>query len=103
MFYIFVKTNKEMEKTNLPNIIQIPVNRDGHKNYFKKVKDNYYIFVAEHDWATYRVIGKQNDIKAFDPSGGPFISPGFKLENYVLTKIVVEDNHIFFVFEEDVA
>lgn len=103
MFYIFAKTNKEMEKTNLPNIIQIPVNRDGHKNYFEKVKDNNYIFVTEHDWATYRVIGGKDDIKAVDPSGGPFITTGFKVENYIVTKIFEENNCIYFVFEEDVA
>lgn len=103
MFYIFVETNKEMKKNKLPDFIKIPRNRDGHNNYFKKIKDNNYIFVTEHDWATYRVIGKEDNIKAVDPSGGPFITTGFKVENYIVTKIFEENNCIYFVFEKDMA
>ena len=62
----------------MKNKYQLP-NRDGLKNYLVKYKDGLYYFEPEHDWIAVRVIGG-DELKGFDPSGGPFISVGYETD-----------------------
>ena len=62
-------------------------NRDGLKNYLVKYKDDKYIFQPEFDWVTAGITGSNDNIKSYDPSGGPFMTIGYVVENYIITNI----------------
>jgi len=80
----------------------IPYNRYGDKNYFVKVRDNFYRFKPVPDMP-YRVIGSLTDFDekefAIDPSGGPFISLGWSCDDFKITKIIKENNDYLFKLE----
>ena len=68
-----------METIKLPN-------RYGLSILLKHIKDN--------DWKlsippknSYRIIGEENNIRAVDPPGGPFIAIGSKIENKIVVNI----------------
>lgn len=68
-----------METIKLPN-------RYGLSILLEHIKDN--------DWKLsippknpYRIIGEENNIRAVDPPGGPFIAIGSKIENKIVVNI----------------
>lgn len=62
----------------MKNKYQLP-SREGLKNYLVKYRDDLYYYEPEHDWAAVRVIGG-DELKGFDPSGGPFITVGYETD-----------------------
>lgn len=81
------------------NVINLP-NRDGLVTQFIQVKDNIYKLEQE-DFYPYRVIGTIDDIKAIDPSGGPFISPGYEIDGYVVKEITRQGGIVFIIEKKD--
>lgn len=61
-------------------------NRDGVSTKLVLLHDNIYKLEQEGN-RPYQVTGTMDDIKAIDPSGGPYICIGCKIENYVVTEI----------------
>lgn len=70
-------------------------NRYGDEYYWEKLSDNEYKFVMEGDSMKYcRMGGKEgqegidpNDLRMFDPSGGPYIEIGSLVEGCVVKHI----------------
>lgn len=65
-------------------------NRHGYSVTLNQIKDNDYLISGDKDAFYYfRVIydEKNKNVKAVDPSGGPFISVGFEVNNQVVDKI----------------
>lgn len=67
-------------------------NRYGDEYSFEKISDNVYTIVG--DLKYWRFGGKEgqsgiddNDLGFADPSGGPFIAPGYKIEGRSVTRI----------------
>lgn len=85
----------------MKEIIKLP-NRDNINVSLSRInEENEYILEIAED-ITYRVIGTMDDIKAVDPSGGPFITVGYQVENYIIKKIYRKESigGIVFVVEE---
>lgn len=84
----------------MKNIIKLP-NRDNINVSLSRInEENEYILKMVED-VTYRVIGTMDDIKAVDPSGGPFITVGYQVENYKVKKIYRKESFgIVFVLEK---
>lgn len=68
--------------------------RYGYKHHLDKIGGNLWQFYSdERSTGTYRVIGfegEQNigpNVNAFDPEGGPFMSVGSTIDNYVIKSI----------------
>lgn len=80
--------------------IKLP-NRDNFSVFFVKLNnENEYSLVIEED-ITFRVISDNNNIRAIDPSGGPFICVGYEVDDYVVEKIYRnEKNGMVFVLKE---
>lgn len=80
-------------------------NRHGIEYNFVKVSDNKYRFeMAEDDMKYMRMGGKEgqekidmDDLGMFDPSGGPFVTIGTKVDGKAITKIGVYGNKAFIV------
>lgn len=63
---------------------------DGSKNYIvydRPTEDGLYAYNLEPESNFIRVIYDGTEIKSVDPSGGPMISAGFKVDNLELVKI----------------
>jgi len=76
-------------------------NRYGNEYSFKKVDDNTYMVVG--DLKYWRFGGQEgeeevnmNDLGFVDPSGGPFMAPGFMIEERKVKRIYVKDDLILF-------
>ena len=74
-------------------------NRNRDQYWFEKVSPTTYRFVMEGDSMEYgRTGGKEgvegidpSDLGMFDPSGGPFVALGIKLDNKPIVKIANTD------------
>ena len=83
----------------MEKIINLP-KRNGLKTQLVQVKDNVYRLEQEGMY-TYRVIGTLDDIKAIDPSGGPYITPGYEIDNYIIKEITRQGGIVFIVEKKD--
>lgn len=79
-------------------------NRYGDEYDFRKVSDNTY--VIEGDLKYWRFGGKEgqeriddNDLGFVDPSGGPFITAGYKIDGRPVKHISAKGDSIFFEVE----
>jgi hypothetical protein len=79
-------------------------NRYGNEYSFEKVAENTYKIVGELSY--WRFGGKEGqnqmdftDLGFVDPSGGPFISPGYVIEGRKVIRISSKDEDIFFEVE----
>jgi len=79
-------------------------NRYGNEYNFEKVAENTYKIVGDLDY--WRFGGKEgqegvdtNDLGFVDPSGGPFISPGYIIEGRKVIRISSKIEGIFFEVE----
>jgi len=79
-------------------------NRYGDEYNFVKVNDNTYTIVGNLNY--WRYGGKEgqngiddNDLGFVDPSGGPFISIGYKIEGRTVNRIRAEGDQIYFVVD----
>lgn len=76
-------------------------NRYGDEYDFVKVDDNTYTIVGSLNY--WRYGGREgqeqmdfNDLGFVDPSGGPFISLGYKIEGKSVKRIRAEGEKIYF-------
>ena len=76
-------------------------NRYGNEYNFEKISEDVYTIVG--DLSYWRFGGKEgqdnideNDLGFVDPSGGPFISPGYVIEGRKVVRISSNDRGIFF-------
>ena len=84
-------------------------NRHGVEYHYEKVGDNTFKFVMKESGMQYmRVGGREgqnqidmNDLGFFDPSGGPFVGIGSKIESGTVTRIMRTDEGIFAEIEND--
>lgn len=74
-------------------------NRYGDEYRFEKISDNTY--TIKGDLKYWRFGGKEgqseidtNDLGFVDPSGGPFIAVGSKIENRTITKISIKSEWV---------
>ncbi len=79
-------------------------NRYGDEYNFDKVNDKTYTLTGNLNW--WRFGGKEgqsgvdmNDLGFVDPSGGPFISIGYKIEGRVVKHIRAEGEQIYLEVE----
>lgn len=79
-------------------------NRYGDVYSFKKISENLYTIEGELKY--WRFGGKEgqekvddNDLGFVDPSGGPFISIGYKIDGKSVKKIKAVDEKIMFEVE----
>ena len=79
-------------------------NRYGDEYHFTKISDNLYMI--EGDLKYWRFGGKEgqehiddSDLGFVDPSGGPFISMGYKIEGRSVKRISLEGESILFEVE----
>lgn len=79
--------------------IKIPA-RYGYTHILEHIADNLWLFKSDPKSAGYvRLIGDYpNNIKAFDPDGGPFLSVGDKIKDYTIKSIT--HNGIFELVKE---
>jgi hypothetical protein len=76
-------------------------NRNGNEYDFVKVDDYTYTIVGSLNY--WRYGGREgqermdfNDLGFVDPSGGPFISLGYKIEGKSVKRIRAEGENIYF-------
>ena len=76
-------------------------NRYGDEYNFEKLSENTYTIVGKLEY--WRFGGKEgqeqidlNDLGFVDPSGGPFLAVGMKIDGREITRIRAEDEKIFF-------
>ena len=86
----------------MKNQYLIPYNRYGDVNIFKKVKKNQYELVLGNTEMPYRLIGSFDNPTAIDPSGGPFLSVGFKCNDFYIINIKRENKKLLFELGEPV-
>lgn len=79
-------------------------NRYGDEYRFESVGENTYTITGNLQYCRYG--GKEgqdavdyNDLGFIDPSGGPFITPGYIIENRKVIRIYLEENNILFDVE----
>jgi hypothetical protein len=67
-------------------------NRNGTEYHFQKIDEQLYTIVGDLDY--WRYGGKEGqetvdyaDLGFVDPSGGPFISAGYKINGYSVVRI----------------
>lgn len=79
--------------------IKIPA-RYGYTHTLEHIADNLWLFKSDPKSAGYvRLIGDYpNNIKAFDPDGGPFLSVGDKIKDYTIKSIT--HNGVFELVKE---
>ena len=75
------------------------MNRHGDVYHFEKVNDNTYTLVGDLSYWRYGGLEGQESVDFsnlgfVDPSGGPFISIGYPIENRKVTRIQVVDEQI---------
>ena len=75
-------------------------NRDGDEYDFEEVSPGIYKITGNLSY--WRFGGKTgqesidwNDLGFADPSGGPFISPGYKIKNKSVIRIFANDKDVF--------
>lgn len=76
-------------------------NRHGDEYSFEKVAENTYKIVGELSYWRFGGREGQNemdftDLGFVDPSGGPFIAPGYAIEGREVIRISTKGNEIFF-------
>lgn len=76
-------------------------NRYGVEYHFEPVSDNTYTIEGDLDYWRYGAREGQDgmdwsDLEFVDPSGGPFISIGAKIEGREIVRIYLKDEKIFF-------
>jgi len=76
-------------------------NRYGNEYHFERVDENMYIIKG--DLKYWRLGGKEgqqgidnNDIGFVDPSGGPYISAGYLIDDKPVTNISLKDGEFYF-------
>ena len=78
---------------NLKKEIVLP-NRDGILTKFVKQEKNIYTLYQDGSWP-YRLIGTRENVKAVDPTGGPFIAVGYEIDKYVVEEITYDKGFKF--------
>lgn len=84
-------------------------NRYGKEYWFEKVSETTYRFHMEEGADEWMRFGVQNgqteldetDLGYFDPSGGPFVSIGYKVDNKPITRISSTKEGIFVEVKND--
>ena len=84
-------------------------NRYGVEYHYEKVSDNTFKFVMEESGMQYMRYGGRegqdapdmNDLGFFDPSGGPFVGIGSKIESGAVTRIMSTDEGILVEIENE--
>ena len=84
-------------------------NRHGVEYHYEKVGDNTFKFVMEESGMQYMRYGGRegqesldmNDLGFFDPSGGPFVGIGSKIESGTVTRIMRTDEGILVEIENE--
>lgn len=76
-------------------------NRNGNEYRFEKISDNVYAIVGNLDYWRYGGQDGQQSIDYsnlgfVDPSGGPFIAPGYHIEGRKVVRIFTEGDQIHF-------
>lgn len=81
-------------------------NRYGEQYDFELVKENTYKFVGNTKWC--RFGGKENasgvdhsDLGFFDPSGGPFISEGYLINDKPVKRIYLTGTEVMLEVKDD--
>ncbi len=76
-------------------------NRYGDEYDFEKLNENTYTIVGKLQY--WRYGGKEgqegidtNDLGFVDPSGGPFLAVGMRIDGRKITRIRAQDEKIFF-------
>lgn len=100
------------------NIILTSRNRDNAVLWLERVEGNNYVLKSSIDWVLeymrfiYTEVpddaiifddeynGKKCIYNAIDPSGGPYISIGYEIENYKVVRFFTKDN-IFYITLKD--
>lgn len=79
-------------------------NRYGEEYSFEPIRENVFRFVGNTKFC--RFGGKENatgmennDLGFFDPSGGPFISEGYKIGQFSVKRIFIEGSDVCFEVE----
>lgn len=77
-------------------------NRYGEEYSFEPIRENVFRFVGNTKFC--RFGGKENSIDNnelgfFDPSGGPFISEGYKIGQFSVKRIFIEGSDVCFEVE----
>jgi len=79
-------------------------NKYGDEYEFVKVNDSTYTITGDLQY--WRYGGKEghaeldfNDLGFVDPSGGPFIAIGSRIDGKVITRIRIEGEQILFIVE----
>jgi hypothetical protein len=79
-------------------------NRYGNEYRFEKINDNTYTIKGDLDY--WRYGGKEgadgideNDLGFVDPSGGPFIAPGYMIEGRKIKRISSVEGELYFEVE----
>jgi hypothetical protein len=82
-------------------------NRNGDEYNFIKLTENTYKIVGDLDY--WRFGGQEfaytidyNNLGFVDPSGGPFISAGYKIEGKKVKRISLVEKEIVFEVEDEV-
>lgn len=74
--------------------------RYGYTHTLSHIKDNLWVFAPDSkSCSTFRIIGNPPNVEAFDPEGGPFMSVGGKIENYIIKSIT--SNGIFELIKDN--
>lgn len=80
-------------------------NRYGNEYHFERVDENMYIIKG--DLKYWRLGGKagqqgvdNNDIGFVDPSGGPYISAGYLIDDKPVTNISLKDGEFYFTVSD---
>ena len=84
-------------------------NRHGVEYHYEKVSDNTFKFVMEEAGMQYMRYGGRegqdrpdiNNLGFFDPSGGPFVGIGSKIESGTVTRIMNTEDGIFVEIENE--
>lgn len=79
-------------------------NRNGTEYHFEKIDERLYTIVGNLDY--WRYGGKEgqetidySDLGFVDPSGGPFISTGYKINGYSVVRISAQSSGEKIYFE----
>lgn len=78
---------------NMKKEIILP-NRDGILTKFVKQEKNIYTLYQDGSWPI-RIIGSVDNIKAVDPTGGPYITVGYEIEKYIVEEITYDKEFKF--------
>ena len=100
------------------NIILTSRNRDNAVLWLERVEGNNYVLKSSIDWVLeymrfiYTEVpndamifddefnGKKCIYNAIDPSGGPYISLGYEIENYKVVRFFKKDDNFYIVLDK---